>query len=298
MPERSPVAFVTGASRGIGKAGALALAEAGYDVVVTARTVKAGQTHDYGTTVATAGKQMALPGSLEETAAEIESRGQRALPVQLDLLDRASLDAAVDKTLAEWGKIDVLYNNGIYQGPGLMDPLLDLPDDKLALVFDGNVFNQLHLTRRVLRHMIERGHGTVVNMTSNAGQYDPPNKASEGGWGFAYGASKSAFHRLAAFIHVEHKEHGIRAYNIDPGYVPTEAQLATMGKDSAIYAKHIAGGAPVEVPAAMLIWLLTTEEGQSRSGESFHAPSFVKKNKLVPGWPPPKPDRASERGSD
>lgn len=292
MSERSPVAFVTGASRGIGKAGALALAEAGYDVVVTARTVKAGEAHDYATTVGEAGKLMALPGSLEETAAEIEKRGQRALPLKLDLLDRSTLDAAVETTLARWGRIDMLYNNGIYQGAGLMDPLMTLPDDKLALVFEGNVFAQLHLTRLVLAHMIPRGSGTVVNMTSNAGQYDPKNKASEGGWGYAYGASKSAFHRLAAFIHVEHQQDGIRAYNIDPGYVPTESQLATMGKDNPIYEKHIAGAAPPAVPAAMLIWLLTTDEGRARSGESFHAPSFVKKHGLLPGWPPPKPRAA------
>jgi len=289
MSESSPVAFVTGASRGIGKAGALALADAGYDVVVTARTVKSGEAHDYATTVAEAGKPIALPGSLEETAAEIEKRGRRALPLKLDLLDRSTLDAAVDATLAEWGRIDVLYNNGIYQGAGLMDPLMEVPDDKLALVFEGNVFAQLHLTRRVLEHMLECGSGTVVNMTSNAGQYDPKNKPSEGGWGFAYGASKSAFHRLAAFIHVEHHDQGIRAYNIDPGYVPTEAQLAMMGKDNPIYEKHISGGAPPAVPAVMLVWLLTTEEGRARSGESFHAPSFVKKKKLIPGWPPPRP---------
>jgi len=293
MSEPSPVAFVTGASRGIGRAGALALADAGYAVVVTARTVKAGETHDYGTTVAASGKPIALPGSLEETAAEVEKRGQRALPVKLDLLDRASLDAAVDATLSAWGRIDVLYNNGIYQGPGLMDPLMEVPEDKLALVFEGNVFAQLHLTRRVLVHMLERGSGTVVNMTSNAGQYDPPNKASEGGWGFAYGASKSAFHRMAAFIHVEHHDQGIRAYNIDPGYVPTESQMVTMGKDDPIYKMHIAGGAPPEVPAAMLIWILTTEDGKARSGETFHAPSFVKRQKLIPGWPPPKPGRSA-----
>jgi len=294
MSPSSPVAFVTGASRGIGKAGALALADAGYDVVVTARTVKSGEAHDYATTVAESGKTIALPGSLEETAAEIEERGRRALPLRLDLLDRGTLDAAVDATLAEWGRIDVLYNNGIYQGAGLMDPLMELPDDKLALVFEGNVFAQLHLTRRVLEHMLERGGGTIVNMTSNAGQYDPKNKPSEGGWGFAYGASKSAFHRLAAFIHVEHHDQGIRAYNIDPGYVPTEAQLAMMGKDNPIYEKHISGGAPPAVPAAMLIWLLTTEEGRTRSGESFHAPSFVKKQKLISGWPPPRPAAKEE----
>ncbi|HKK53659.1 MAG TPA: SDR family oxidoreductase [Myxococcota bacterium] len=289
--DRHPVAFVTGASRGIGKAGALALAEAGYDVVVTARTVRAGESHDYSTTTAAAGRPVALPGSIEETAAEVEKRGRRALPLRLDLTDRATIDAAVEEALAQWGRIDVLYNNGIYQGPGLMDPILDLPEDKLALVFEGNVFAQLYLTRKVVRDMIERGGGTVVNMTSTAGQVDPEQKTGEGGWGFAYGASKSAFHRMAAFLHLELHERGIRAYNIDPGYVATESQLATMGKDDPIYQIQIAHGAPPEVPARMLIWLLTTEEGRSRSGESFHAPSFVKRNQLLPGWPPPKPAR-------
>lgn len=288
----APVAFITGASRGIGKAGALALAEAGYDVVVTARTMHAGETHDYASSSAEAGKQTALPGSVEETAALVEERGQRALPLRLDLLDRASLDAAVERALADWGRIDVLYNNGIYQGPGVMDPFMEVEEDKLATVFEGNFFAQLHLTRNVLRHMLERGSGTVVNMTSNAGQFDPPNKTSEGGWGFAYGASKSAFHRMAGFIHVEFKEQGLRAYNIDPGYVPTEAQLAMRGKDDPIYQQYIRYGAPTEVPAKMLVWLLTTEEGQSRSGETFHAPSFVKKHGLLPGWPPPREERA------
>ncbi len=297
MPPATPVAFVTGASRGIGRAGALALAEAGYDVVVTARTLRAGEKHDYASSSAEAGEQTALPGSVEETAAEVEKRGARALPLRLDLLDRATLDAAVDETLANWGRIDVLYNNGIYQGPGIMDSFMELPEEKLALVFEGNFFAQLHLTRRVLAHMRQRGSGTVVNMTSNAAQYDPPNKASEGGWGFAYGASKSAFHRMAGFIHVEFQDEGIRAYNIDPGYVPTEAQLARHGTDSPIYRKYVSQGAPVEVPAKMLVWLLTTEEGKRRSGETFHAPSFVKKHGLLPGWPPPKQARPKAKST-
>lgn len=291
MPESAPVAFVTGASRGIGKAGAVALAEAGYDVVVTARTLRPGEARDYAVSSAEAGTPTALPGSVEETAALVEEKGRRALPLRLDLMDRSTLDAAVERTLDEWGRIDVLYNNGIYQGPGVMDPFMALEEEKLAAVFEGNFFAQLHLTRKVLRHMQSRGTGAVVNMTSNAGQHDPPDKVGEGGWGFAYGASKSAFHRMAGFIHVEFRDQGIRAYNIDPGYVPTEAQLAKYGKDSPIYKKYAASGAPPEVPARMLVWLLTTEEGRARSGETFHAPSFVKKHGLLPGWPPPRKDR-------
>jgi len=297
MPASAPVAFVTGASRGIGKAGSLALADAGYDVVVTARTLHAGQTHDYGSSVATAGKQTALPGSLEETAREIEKRGRRALVLRLDLLDRPSMDAAVERTIAEWGRIDVLFNNGIYQGAGVMDPLSEVPEDKLRLVLEGNFFAQFHLTRRVLAHMLPRRSGTIVNMTLNAGQYDSPNKTGEVGWGFVYGASKSAFHRMAGFLHVELADQGIRAYNIDPGYVPTEAQLAMRGTDDPIYQQYIAHGAPPEVPAATLVWILTTDEGRARSGQTFHAPRHAKEHKLVAGWPPPRPPKPAQAAS-
>ena len=107
---------------------------------------------------------------------------------------------------------------------------------------------------------------------------------------FITGASRG-IGKAAGFIHVEFKDEGIRAYNIDPGYVPTEAQLAMQGKDDPIYQQYIAGGAAPEVPANMLVWLFETQDGRSRSREIFHAPSFVKKNGLLPGWPPPKKDR-------
>ena len=76
MSRTTPVAFVTGASRGIGKAGALAMARAGYDVVITARTVKQGDKFDYAATVAESGTERSMPGSLEETAQAIREIGR------------------------------------------------------------------------------------------------------------------------------------------------------------------------------------------------------------------------------
>ena len=189
MSRTTPVAFVTGASRGIGKAGALAMARAGYDVVITARTVKQGDKFDYAATVAESGTERSMPGSLEETAQAIREIGREALPIRLDLMERSSLGAAVDQAIDAWGQIDVLYNNGIYQGAGVMDAFLDLPGDKLERVFEGNFFAQVHLTRLVLDHMLDRGEGTIVNMTSTAAVSDPERPTGEGGWGFAYGAS-------------------------------------------------------------------------------------------------------------
>src|SRR3954463_6782417 len=118
----TPVAFVTGASRGIGKACAISLAGAGFDVACTARSQQEGEEREHSSTVHKTDRRP-LPGSLATTAAAIESTGRRALSVPADLLDRASLEAAVATTLAEWGHIDLLLNNGRYIGPGHMDSL-------------------------------------------------------------------------------------------------------------------------------------------------------------------------------
>ncbi|HNC70190.1 MAG TPA: SDR family NAD(P)-dependent oxidoreductase, partial [Pseudomonadales bacterium] len=80
------VAFITGASRGIGKATAIALARKGYDVVVTARTLEEGEAWEHGSRDS---EVKPMPGSLRATAAEIEAVGRRALPIRLDLLDLA-----------------------------------------------------------------------------------------------------------------------------------------------------------------------------------------------------------------
>src|SRR5262245_42476409 len=112
------VAFVTGASRGIGRAISLALADRGFDVVVTARTVREGDGLARSSSFRDA-KQVAVAGSIESTAAAVRERGRAALPLRLDLLDRASIDAALAEALRAWGRIDLLVNNGIYQGPGV-----------------------------------------------------------------------------------------------------------------------------------------------------------------------------------
>jgi NAD(P)-dependent dehydrogenase (short-subunit alcohol dehydrogenase family) len=279
------VAFVTGASRGIGKAAAIALADAGYDVVVTARTVEEGEKYDYGYSAAGSGT-LALPGSIRKTAEEIRLRGRQALPIRLDLMDRGSIDAAVEQALREWGQIDVLLNNGIFQGAGAMDRFVDLTDEAVKRVFEGNVFAQIHLTQKILPAMLQRGHGIIINMTSNAALNDPPGAAGEGrGWGFAYGASKGAFHRMAGILHVELHQRGICAYNVQPGLVVTESHKVLMGEDSDIIRVH--RGSPVEVSAAVITWLATNPEAVAMSGQTFFAQRFCKDRQLVPGWPPP-----------
>ncbi len=265
------VAFVTGASRGIGKAAALALADRGFDIVVTARTVEEGKAAD-GSAVA---------GSIATTAREVGERGREALAMRLDLLDRASIDAAIDRTLDQWGRIDLLLNNGIYTGPATLHHFLDLEDDEIHKMFEANVFAQIHITKRILPAMLERHSGTVINMVSNAGLSDPPAPAGKGGWGFAYAATKAAFNRLAGVLAVEHDDSGVRFHSVEPGLVITEAMALYDPKGE--FAKRFQG-APMEVPAAVIAWLATDSRAEEWNGKTVFAQKLALDLELVPDW--------------
>jgi NAD(P)-dependent dehydrogenase (short-subunit alcohol dehydrogenase family) len=274
------VAFVTGASRGIGRASAIALADAGFDVVVTARTMKEGESAD--------GRP--LPGSVETTAEAVREHGAEALALPLDLLDRASMEAALEATFAQWGRIDLLLNNGVYTGPGSLVQFLDLDLDEVETLFRANVFSQIFLTQRVLPHMLERGDGSVINMVSAAGMSDPPAPADQGGWGYAYGASKAAFLRMAGVLAVEHPRPGLRFFNLEPGFVVTEAMKLNdpEGRFSARF-----GGAPPEVPAAVVAWLAASPAASEWNGKTVSAQKLCRELGLHPEWRPQAP-----RGSD
>jgi len=272
------VAFVTGASRGIGKAACLALARKGFDVVVTARTVKEGEGRVAGPS-SRAPREAGVPGSIEETARLIRACGREALPIRLDLLESSTIESAVKRAIDEWGHIDLLLNNGIYQGPGLMDRFLDLTIEQMHTIFAGNVFAQTLLTQRVLPHMLRRGGGIVINMTSASARVDPPGPVGEGGWGFAYAASKAAFHRMAVLLHAEHHRDGIRAYNVDPGYTPTESMRALMGQQTDLDAAY--GGISPEVTATAIAWLATAPEAEGLAGKTISSARLCKERGLT-----------------
>ena len=173
MSGEAKVALVTGASRGIGKAIAVHLARAGFDVAISARTLHEGEAREHSSTVARS-DTTPLPGSLDVTAELIEKEGRRAFSVVMDLTDRSSLAPGVDAILGEFGRIDVLVNNGRYIGPGHMDQLLDTPVELLDLHLEANVMAPVILTKLVLPQMLERGDGYIVVITSGAGASDPP----------------------------------------------------------------------------------------------------------------------------
>ncbi len=276
----SPVAVVTGASRGIGRAGALALAEAGFDVVVSARTVREGE----GVAEPNSVREevtLAVPGSLERTAQEIEERGQRALIVPMDLSDRASVESLVPAVLDAWGRIDVLYNNAIFRGVGTLDRITDLTMDSMTALMAGNFMHQILLIQQVLPHMVERGSGTIIDMVSGSARLDPPGPPGEGGWGILYSASKAAFARVAGGINAEYRSLGLRAFNVDPGNVVTEARKAAKPDDE--YSSGF-GSEPAEATGQVVAWLATDPGADRFLGKWIFAPKLCSDLGLLPGW--------------
>ncbi len=276
----SPVALVTGASRGIGKAIALHLAQAGFDVAMGARTLVEGEEREHSSTVAKSDTR-ALPGSLGATAALVEATGQRALSIYLDLLDRASLASATEAVLAQWGRVDVLVNNGRYVGPGHMDRIMDTPVELIDDHFEANVMAPIVLAQLVLPQMVERQSGIIINLASSSGTMDPPAPAGQGGWGLGYGASKAALHRVAGMLAVELRDQGILAFNLSPGFIATER----IALDMAQFGFDASKGAPADVVGAVAAWLATSPDAAARNGQWIEAQPLCRELKLLPGWP-------------
>ncbi|GMU77357.1 MAG: oxidoreductase [Acidimicrobiia bacterium] len=272
----TPTALVTGASRGIGKATAVALAEAGFDVAFTARTVHEGEGLDDSDT-----SGRTVPGSLDTTAALVERAGRRALPIAMDLLDRTSVQAAADQVYDEWGRIDTLVNNAVHTGPGSMIRFADTTLEMIETKLQANVVSQVVMIKAVLPRMVDAGGGTIVNVTSAVAFSDPPAPAGEGGWGSAYAMSKGAFHRLAGIIAVEHGDQGIRIFNVEPGYVVTERMEVNA---RALGLEGVYPGAPPTVPAAVIAWCASDPDAPTMNGATLSAQKFAKERSLHDPW--------------
>jgi NAD(P)-dependent dehydrogenase (short-subunit alcohol dehydrogenase family) len=274
---RSPVAFVTGASRGIGAEAAVKLAEAGFDVVATARTVTDA---DAPTLEQPGGPAVQVSGSLQTTAARIEGAGQRALPIRIDLTDRDSVLAAADEAERVFGQVDVLVNNAVYQGPGNMAPLLGTPIEQIETTIQADVLSMVALLQRLLPGMVERGHGVVVDVTSAVAFLEPPAPVGKGGWGFAYGVSKGACDRMAGLINAELGDSGVIAYNIEPGFVAYGEKL-----ERAATSYPGVEVTPPEAIGAAIAWLVTSEDATRFRNKRVHGPELARDKGLLADWP-------------
>ena len=271
MPEK--VAFITGASRGIGAESAVALAKCGYRVAITARTLASGESHDY------LGGNHPLPGSLESTAAAVRAVGGEALCLRADVLDEASVVASARAAMEHFGRIDLLFNNAVYQGPGNQEPLMDVSREQLEAIYQGNLFSPLALIRTLMPALEKDDGAIVINMLSYTAFNDPPAPASEGGWGFAYPSSKAALGRMAGALRAEHGEQGIKAYNMEPGTVISELMRAA-GIDEKVLSRY-KPCTPAAI-AAVVAWLAENEPREQWQPDSLlHAPAIAKELGLL-----------------
>jgi NAD(P)-dependent dehydrogenase (short-subunit alcohol dehydrogenase family) len=283
------VAFITGASRGIGKVCAQHLARAGFDVAITARTVQEGEAREHSSTLKKSNTKP-LPGSLAATAELVEAEGRRALMVPADLLDAASLGAAAATVLERWGRVDVVVHNGRYIGPGHMDLFMDTPIELIERQLYANCIAPLILDKFLLPGMVERGRGTIIDISSASGYADPTAPAGQGGWGMGYGVSKAAFHRVAGFLATELGDRGIRCFNVQPNLIATERIAADMGEFGIANV-----GAPADVIGAVVVWLATDPEADRYNGQNIEAQFFCHERGLLPGWDGPNPNEAPIR---
>ena len=199
---KDKVALVTGGSRGIGRAIVLRLAEAGCHVAINFREDSA---------------------AAAKVKAEAETLGIRALVVKADMADKGQVDRMVDKTMESLGRIDIIVNNaGIWE----YDPIDNLPEAHLRRTIDANLMGVFFLTGAVVPHMKKRRSGSIINISSTAGQRGEPFHSP-------YAASKGAIISLTKSLAPELAEYGIRVNCVAPGWVDTDMTTETMASAEA-----------------------------------------------------------------
>ena len=187
----------------------------------------------------------------------------------------------------EWGRVDVLVNNAVHTGPGSMERFLDLDIDLVATKLQANVVAQLVLIKSVLPGMLERGEGTIIDITSAVATSDPPAPTGEGGWGLGYAVTKGGFHRVAGILAVELGPAGIFVVNVEPGYVLTE-RMALAQQRLGLAGRY--PGAPPSVPGAVVAWLaggpggVTPDERRAMNGTTISAQRFARERGLHADW--------------
>jgi NAD(P)-dependent dehydrogenase (short-subunit alcohol dehydrogenase family) len=186
------VSVVTGGNRGIGRALATALAEAGSDIVLLVRDRE-------GTAAA---------------VAELEALGVSALAVTADVTEPRQVQRAVDEVLSRLGQVDVLVNNA---GTCIHRPALEVTEEEWRSVMAVNVDGLWHCSQAFGRQMVARRSGVIVNIGSISGQI-----VNRPQWQPAYNASKAAVHQLTKSLAAEWAPHGVRVNALAPGYIKTE----------------------------------------------------------------------------
>lgn len=184
------VALVTGGGRGIGRAVAVSLAEAGASVCVTART----------------------KDQLEETAELIRAKGRTALAVSADAIDAQAVSEVLERTIANFGNLHLLVNNA---GTRLHKPIINTGEAEYDRLMDTNVKSMFLFTKIAGKHFINQNYGRIVNMASVGAFVAGPDQA-------VYSASKAAIAQFTKATAIEWARYNIRVNAVAPGWTRTE----------------------------------------------------------------------------
>jgi citronellol/citronellal dehydrogenase len=239
------VAIVTGASRGVGEFMAVELAKEGCNIVVAARSEEV--------------KDPKLPGTIYSTADMLQGLGVRALPVRMDATDEDSINAMVQQTVNEFGRIDILVNNAGIMFPG---SLLDLPIKRWDLIWRVNVRGAVIASKAALPHMIKQRDGVIINISSIAADQDGANNIS-------YKVTKHALREFSEGLAAEVKQHNVRVFALSPyGWVPTPGTLYHRLDESMPSVSPL-----LEKPEAMgqAAIYLCGDEAKELSGQHFYS---------------------------
>jgi len=209
-----PVAFVTGASQGIGAGVAAALARAGYDVVVSST----------------------LPDKLGPTLSAIAAAGARGAAAALDLRDQGVIERAAAEALTAFGQIDVLVNNA---GVPLRRLALDVTPGEWDAVLAANLTGTFFLTQQIARHWVKRNHpGCIVNIASTHGLVGRAERST-------YGISKAGLMHMTRMLALEWAPHGIRVNAIAPGRVESGSPARAASAANPAYLQRMLDAIPL-----------------------------------------------------
>ena len=197
MQLENQVAIVTGSSRGIGKAIALALAKEGCNIVITSRT----------------------PNEIKETAKEIRELGVDTLEVKADVGNSNDVKNLVGKTVKNFGRVDILVNNA---GILIKKPLVKMTEKEWDTLISINLKGAFLFSKEVLPYMTKQGNGVIVNISSGAGKHGYATLS-------AYCGSKFGLIGLTESLAQEVKKSHIKVYAVCPGMVATKMQYDIIG---------------------------------------------------------------------